>query len=106
MERILTRWLDIPDLRRLDVYLANNGYKAARKAFFEMTTDDIINEIKNSNLRGRGGAAFPTGVKWSFIPKDSKNRFTSASTATRASRGPSPIAISSKTIRTALLRES
>ena len=69
MERILTRWLDIPDLRKLDVYLANNGYKAARKAFFEMTTDDIINEVKNSNLRGRGGAAFPTGVKWSFIPK-------------------------------------
>ena len=72
MERILTRWLDIPDLRKLDVYLANNGYKAARKAFFEMSTDDIINEVKNSNLRGRGGAAFPTGVKWSFIPKDSK----------------------------------
>jgi NADH-quinone oxidoreductase subunit F len=72
MERILTRWLDIPDLRKLDVYLANNGYKAARKAFFEMTTDDIINEVKKSNLRGRGGAAFPTGVKWSFIPKDSK----------------------------------
>src|SRR6202041_850293 len=72
MERILTRWLDIPDLRKLDVYLANDGYKAARKAFFEMTTDDIINEVKKSNLRGRGGAAFPTGVKWSFIPKDSK----------------------------------
>src|SRR5216683_5086495 len=72
MERILTRWLDIPDLRKLDVYLANSGYKAARKAFFEMSTDDIINEIKNSNLRGRGGAAFPTGTKWSFIPRESK----------------------------------
>jgi NADH-quinone oxidoreductase subunit F len=71
MERILTRWLDIPDLRKLDVYVANGGYKALRKAF-DMSTEDIINEVKNSNLRGRGGAAFPTGVKWSFIPKDSK----------------------------------
>ncbi len=72
MERILTRWLDIPDLRKLEVYVGNGGYKALRKALFDMTTEEIINEVKNSNLRGRGGAAFPTGVKWSFIPKDSK----------------------------------
>jgi NADH-quinone oxidoreductase subunit F len=72
MERILTRWLDIPDLRKLDVYRAHGGYEAARKALFDLTPDQIINEVKNSNLRGRGGAAFPTGVKWSFIPKDSK----------------------------------
>ena len=72
MERILTRWLDIPDLRKLDVYVGNGGYKALRKALFEMKPEEIINEVKNSNLRGRGGAAFPTGVKWSFIPKDSK----------------------------------
>ena len=45
---------------------------ALRKALFEMTPEQLINEVKNSNLRGRGGAAFPTGVKWSFIPKDSK----------------------------------
>src|SRR6266404_6986048 len=72
MERILTRWMDIPELKKLDVYLANDGYKAVRKALFEMTPEQIINEVKNSNLRGRGGAAFPTGVKWSFIPKESK----------------------------------
>ncbi|MGA7869276.1 MAG: SLBB domain-containing protein, partial [Candidatus Binatus sp.] len=72
MERILTRWLDIPDLRKLEVYAGNGGYKALRKALFEMKPEEIINEVKNSNLRGRGGAAFPTGVKWSFIPKDSK----------------------------------
>jgi NADH-quinone oxidoreductase subunit F len=71
MERILTRWLDIPELRRLDVYEKHGGYSALRKALFEMTPDQIINEVKNSNLRGRGGAAFPTGVKWSFIPKNS-----------------------------------
>jgi len=72
MERYLTRWLDIPDLRRIEVYEAHGGYGALRKALFEMTPEQIINEVKNSNLRGRGGAAFPTGVKWSFIPKDSK----------------------------------
>ncbi len=72
MERILTRWLDIPDLRRLEVYQANGGYQALHKALFEMTPEAIINEVRNSNLRGRGGAAFATGVKWSFIPKDSK----------------------------------
>jgi len=64
--------MDIPDLRKLEVYLANGGYEAARKALFDMTPDQIINEVKNSNLRGRGGAAFPTGTKWSFIPKDAK----------------------------------
>ncbi len=72
MERILTRWIDIPDLRHLNVYEAHGGYKALRKALFDMTPEEIINEVKASNLRGRGGAAFPTGVKWSFIPKDSK----------------------------------
>src|SRR5713226_762660 len=72
MERILTRWLDIPDLHRLEVYEANGGYQALRKALFEMTPEQLVNEVKSSNLRGRGGAAFATGVKWSFIPKDSK----------------------------------
>src|ERR1700731_208784 len=73
MERILTRWLDIPDLRKLDGYVGNGGYKALRKALFEMKPEEIVNEVKASNLRGRGGAAFPTGVKWSFIPPNSKN---------------------------------
>ena len=72
MEKILTRWLDIPDLTRLEVYENNGGYQALRKALFDMKPEDVINEVKNSNLRGRGGAAFPTGTKWSFIPKDSK----------------------------------
>ena len=72
MERILTRWLDIPDLRKLEVYRAHGGYEALRKALFDMTPEQMINEVKNSNLRGRGGAAFPTGTKWSFIPKEPK----------------------------------
>jgi len=72
MERILTRWLDIPDIQRLEVYEANGGYRALRKALFDMKPEEITNEVKNSNLRGRGGAAFPTGTKWGFIPKESK----------------------------------
>jgi NADH-quinone oxidoreductase subunit F len=50
-------------------YLELDGYKAVQKAL-TMSPDDIINEVKASNLRGRGGAGFPTGMKWSFVPKD------------------------------------
>lgn len=50
----------------IETYLAHGGYAEAKKAF-TMTPEGIINEIKTSNLRGRGGAAFPTGVKWGFI---------------------------------------
>ncbi|HYB89427.1 MAG TPA: NADH-quinone oxidoreductase subunit NuoF [Candidatus Binataceae bacterium] len=73
MERILTRWLDIPDLKRLAVYEAHEGYQPLRKALFEMKPEEIVNEVKRSNLRGRGGAAFSTGTKWSFIAPNSPN---------------------------------
>lgn len=59
---------DIPDLHKLEVYLANDGYKQFAKAV-KLTTDEVINEVKASKLRGRGGACFPTGLKWSFMPK-------------------------------------
>ncbi len=55
----------------LDVYRANGGYEALRKVLDGMSPDDVINEVKKSALRGRGGAGFPTGMKWSFVPKDS-----------------------------------
>jgi NADH-quinone oxidoreductase subunit F len=51
-------------------YLELDGYKALQKAL-QMSGDDIINEVKASNLRGRGGAGFPTGMKWSFVPRQS-----------------------------------
>jgi NADH-quinone oxidoreductase subunit F len=54
----------------LDRYLELDGYKALQKAL-AMQPDAIINEVKASNLRGRGGAGFPTGMKWSFVPKQS-----------------------------------
>jgi NADH-quinone oxidoreductase subunit F len=56
---------------RLDVYRAHGGYEALKKAVTAMTPDGVINEVKKSALRGRGGAGFPTGMKWSFVPKDS-----------------------------------
>lgn len=66
MERIVLP--DIPNLDNIEVYLANSGFEAAKKAFTQ-TPDDIIDQVKKSGLRGRGGAAFLTGLKWSFMPK-------------------------------------
>jgi len=59
---------DIQGLDNIDTYIANNGFEAARKALY-MPQDDVINEVKKSGLRGRGGACFPTGLKWTFMPK-------------------------------------
>src|SRR3954453_3799711 len=53
----------------IEQYLKLDGYKAVQKAL-AMSSDEIIHEVKASNLRGRGGAGFPTGMKWSFVPKD------------------------------------
>src|SRR6266849_2423903 len=61
---------EIPDLHRIDVYERHNGYQALRKVL-AVKPNDVIDEVKNSNLRGRGGACFPTGLKWSFMPKES-----------------------------------
>ncbi len=67
-ERILTRNFHLPDCQSLRVYRETGGYTALRKAF---TTSPaaIVDEVKKSNLRGLGGAGFPTGVKWGFLPK-------------------------------------
>jgi NADH-quinone oxidoreductase subunit F len=69
MDRIILRDLDIQGLNRFDVYEKNGGYSALRKALREMSPDQVTDVVKASGLRGRGGAGFPTGVKWSFLPK-------------------------------------
>jgi NADH-quinone oxidoreductase subunit F len=68
-ERILTRNFDHPDSHTLAVYRETGGYTALERAR-AMEPAAIIEEVKKSNLRGLGGAGFPTGVKWSFIPKN------------------------------------
>lgn len=67
--RVLTARWETPGADRLPGYLATGGYAALKKAL-AMTPDDIIGMVKEAGLRGRGGAGFPTGLKWSFIPKD------------------------------------
>jgi NADH-quinone oxidoreductase subunit F len=69
-QHILLREKDIPNIRDFDVYRnEGDGYTALEKAL-KMEPQEVIDEVKASGLRGRGGAGFPTGVKWSFIPKD------------------------------------
>src|SRR5437660_699554 len=53
----------------LDAYRADGGYQALQKAVNEMTPAQVVDAVKASNLRGRGGAGFPTGLKWTFLPK-------------------------------------
>ncbi len=67
MEKIILK--DIPDLDKISVYESNGGYAAWKKVLSQMKPEDVIEEVKKSGLRGRGGACFPTGLKWSFMPK-------------------------------------
>jgi NADH-quinone oxidoreductase subunit F len=68
--KVLTRRFGLPNSHSIETYLSSDGYKAVEKAL-GMSQDDIINEVKASGLRGRGGAGFPTGMKWSFVPRQS-----------------------------------
>src|SRR6516162_6179863 len=54
----------------LDAYRSDGGYRALQKAVNEMTAGQVIDVVKASGLRGRGGAGFPCGLKWTFLPKD------------------------------------
>ena len=65
-QRIALKNCGIIDPENIDEYIAFDGYKALEKVLFEMSQDDVINEITESGLRGRGGAGFPTGKKWYF----------------------------------------
>jgi NADH-quinone oxidoreductase subunit F len=69
VEKVITRNWDTPQSHTLESYRRSGGYRALKKAL-EMTPDQVTNEVKKSNLRGRGGAGFYTGLKWSFVPKN------------------------------------
>jgi NADH-quinone oxidoreductase subunit F len=68
-EPVLTRYVKEPGSYTLDFHVQHGGYQAVRQAV-SMTPEAIIDEVKKSGLRGRGGAGFPTGMKWGFVPKD------------------------------------
>ena len=74
-EPVLTAGIGRLELERLEVYEAQGGYSALRKALRSMTPEQVHEEVTRSGLRGRGGAGFPTGRKWSFLPKDGRPRY-------------------------------
>jgi NADH-quinone oxidoreductase subunit F len=71
MAHILLRHRDIPDIHKLEVYRNNGGFEAFKQAVTTMKPEAVIDLVKASGLRGRGGAGFPTGMKWAFM--DNKN---------------------------------
>ncbi len=72
--KLLTEHYDKPEYKTLDGYKKHDGYKVLEKAF-KMKPADIIAEVKASGLRGRGGAGFPTGMKWGFLPDNGEERY-------------------------------
>ncbi len=70
-EKIITQHFGLANLFDIAIYQGKGGYESAQKALNEMTPAEIMDEVKNANLRGRGGAGFPAGMKWSFVPKSS-----------------------------------
>jgi len=69
LARILTKWVDDPEQIGIEKAMERGYYKAARRAILEMQPDELIEIVKASGLRGRGGAGAPTGMKWGFMPK-------------------------------------
>jgi NADH-quinone oxidoreductase subunit F len=71
--KILLDKINVPGIRTYEVYRKEGGYASVEKALKKMTPDEVVEEVKTSGLRGRGGAGFPAGMKWSFIDKKSGN---------------------------------
>jgi len=70
MDKILTRNIHKENSQSIDVYESGGGYEAMRKALKSLNPGEVTEQVKKSGLRGRGGAGFPTGLKWSFMPKE------------------------------------
>lgn len=67
--KILTEYIHHPGIETLSVYRSVGGYRAVEKALKSMTPDEVVEEVKKAGVRGRGGAGFPMGLKWSFLAK-------------------------------------
>ena len=78
-EKILTRNIGIPNSEKIDVYLARGGYEALKKAL-ATPPDELTAEVRASGLRGRGGAGFPAGLKWGFMPKGDETKYVCINT--------------------------
>src|SRR5512140_2487529 len=70
MTHFLYRHRDIPDIKNFEVYKQNGGFESLKKVVTTMQPLQVVDEVKASGLRGRGGAGLPTGVKWSFLPNN------------------------------------
>lgn len=70
-EIVLMKNINDPEAIKLETYEKNGGYRALKKVLKNLSPTAVIEDVKKSNLRGRGGAGFPTGMKWGFVPKDS-----------------------------------
>ena len=79
-EPILLRRATLPRSETIDVYLANGGYSALEKALQAMSPAEIIDTVKRSQLRGRGGAGFPSGLKWGFMPTEDVQKYLCVNT--------------------------
>lgn len=75
MAHILLRHRDVPDIHKLDVYRNNGGYDGFQKALNEYSPADVLGIVRQANVKGRGGAGFPAGIKWGFIPKDVPDKY-------------------------------
>lgn len=67
--KLLLEHLDVPGIQGIETYVKQGGYTTLEKALKKMSPDEVVEEVKKSGLRGRGGAGFPTGLKWSFLAK-------------------------------------
>lgn len=73
-EKVLTQHFGLENVYQIDEYIKQGGYEAVKKAL-KLKPEEILEEMKKANLRGRGGAGFPAGVKWGFVPKVDKPKY-------------------------------